>query len=275
MPRKRIFRMIRILMLATLVVIALPAYPKHPPGAPIDLAVWDWVLVPIYGPAPTPGAHGSSWSQRLTVYNGADIDLVFPANPCVSCPQTGLYVPARSTRELTLDAGGYWAGAGVLRWVNRNAVDQAAFSLTVFDMNAREASVSLPVLRSGDLHRETAQILNVAVAADLRSILRLYMATEQPGHFQGSYGFAVRVFRPVPSGADVLLAERTVTFTLLDFEDPTVFVRYAAITDLLTTVEPGHVRIEIEPLGHDVGFWAFIASVDNVTRDLSVQVPHK
>jgi hypothetical protein len=267
--------MMRSLLVAAVLLVALPIHPKHPPLAPIDLTIWEWVLVPTYVASPQPGAYGSLWTQRLTAYNGAEMDLVFPVLPCGSCNQTGLSVPPRSTRELVLDPR-YPFPSGLLLWINRNAADQAAFSLNVFDVNAPEfPPASIPVLRSRDLHRQTAQILDVPVDDDVRSVLRLYMVTQRTGYFEGSYAFAVRVFRPTQDGPDVLLAERLVTFTLFDMDEPTVFVRYAAISDLFSGIDRGPVRVEIEPLGHEEGFWAFVASVHNVTRGLSVHMPHQ
>lgn len=274
MPRRHV-AVLHLIAAAALFFAAVPAHSTHPPPPPIDRSAWDWILIPVYAASPTPGASGALWSQRLIAFNGGSTDLVLRPHPWASCSVTCPRVPPLSTREIMLDRPAWAPLAPALQWIDRAAAENATFALRVHDLNAPDVpGVRVPVLRPHDLRTETLQILDVPVSPRLRSILRLYMATERPGGFSGtSYRFAVRVFRPVPHGVDVIESEHVISFTFHHMDDLPVNTRYAPIYDLFDQLEAGHVRIEIVPVDHSEPFWAFVATVDGVTRATSVFLP--
>ena len=236
------------------------------------------LLVPVYV-RDTPGALGSRWTSELRAFADREEGAVlFPQYwECgiTTCPPTPLY-QAIQGRVLTHVQPGYFNTVqvpGVILYTARDHADQLHMNLRVRDtsVNAVSAGTELPVVRESDLSVSTLQLLGIRTGSRFRNTLRVYDVDARPGA-------RVRIS---------IINRNNTVFNIRD----TAFVTTAAWDDRAgVPLQPGYIeipieqalggvgnygplRIEVEPGTPGLRFWAFVATTDNETQQVTVVTP--
>jgi hypothetical protein len=236
----------------------------------------DGVLVPIfYG---DPGAFGSLWRTRLTIFNNSDravngilINFECPIPEGCLAP-----IPPRSSVTLVA-ANGFRYTNGFLLYT---AVVQpeVSYSVRVYDESRSGASygTDIPVVPLDSFSEKQLELLDVPMDAAFRVTLRAYaIPPAQPRVRVSVFQDTPFSFFQVPAAR--LLSERFYDLTTAPFGPSTgSFARPAGIVigDLLTpTASATPVRVEVQSVTPGVPVWAFASVTNNATQQVTVVVP--
>ena len=149
------------------------------------------------------------------------------------------------------------------------------FQLRVRDLTrqAESAGTEIPIVRTRNLLDRTAQLLDIPIDSRFRTHLRLYLHPN--GNPDGR--FVLRLFRTEEGGNETLVEERRVTVPL-----PVLLLIYTGypvgqllVPDLFRGVDCGscRVRVEIDPEGEGVRYWAFVSVTNNETHEITTISP--
>ncbi|MCM2313956.1 MAG: hypothetical protein NDJ92_02225 [Thermoanaerobaculia bacterium] len=251
----------------------------------VDPAVFETLLLPVVN-RPTPGAYGSMWESRFSMYNGNAVAL--DPNPLVpdffpldsgcqfpSCPPIPV-VPAESRHEPLLfqpDVGG---PPGILLYAKREFVEKLSFSLGIQDVSRQALTwgTEIPVVRESELFTTTLQLFDVPTDARFRQALRVY----DPDGKQQSL---VRL--DIYSSDDEFIA--TITLAIVPppaapCNVPTGVACFPSTVQVLSLADQfpeirryGLVRIAITPLSQGLRFWAFVSVTNNETQHVTTITP--
>ena len=239
-------------------------------------------LVPIYVPAPMPGAFGSRWESTFTVLNtGAEIAYIDNYGSCrIGAP---CIIPIYPKTTYTGDAisGGFADSIpAAIVFVDDQYADQLEFQARVRDVSrsAESAGVWVPVLHESEMVRGPVTLLDVPTTAGFRSTLRIYSLDHAPGRSVRVSVYGVVPPDPQdpdpPTPPDRLLAEFSVP---LYYSPGFSGIPLYAQTDLVSL--PGvagydNAWVSIEPEG-EFGVWALISITNNSTQEVTAVFPNR
>lgn len=238
-----------------------------------DAANWGRILVPL-GTRETPGAGSSLWITEIMAVIDAESHPPMAPDGC-----GGLEDPcARPPLNRAFDA--FDEDLVVPVWgpqflyVAKEHLENVRVSTRVYDASKSEATAGafVPMPRDDDFSERGFSIVGVPVAAQFRSMLRIYDAS---GTEDGKVDFALF--------ADEASQPFHVASTLLGNEEPQAkvttallprFPSYAQI-DLSPLIPPGtsHIRVLVQARESGMKLWGFVSITNNETSHVTVAVP--
>ena len=235
------------------------------------------LLIPVYV-RDAPGAMGSRWKSELWAFaDSNDTMLIFPISwECsILCPPAPPLGHGISPRFMTQIEPGFSAIYGALLYVPRTAADRLHTNLRITDTseNAGSAGTEVPVVGESDLFTTNLHLLGVPQGERFRNTLRIY-------DVDANAGAAVEVF--IINRTNTVLHQQTITFITTGHRHPPtgapLYPGYIEIPieQVVTDHGPagrGELRIQIEPRSPQLRFWAFVATTDNDTQQVTLVTP--
>lgn len=249
-------------------------------GVPADFAR---VLLPVVTPE-IAGAYGSRWVTEFSVFADTEASVaIFPEGvgdcriTCPPIPPFGDFLPRRRTHRPRLDIYPQQPNPGYLLYFERKYEPALAFQLRVRDLS-RELSTwgtEIPVVHEDKFLSGRTELLDIPARSGFRQFLRIYDPFARGG------SVIVRLFGVSPNG-ETLVGERTVALEVPPDNDKAsplaLPVRPAYAQLLLADVFPNisafqTVRVEVEPQGEALRYWAFVSVTNNDTQHVTTVTP--
>jgi hypothetical protein len=239
----------------------------------------DAVLVPVfYG---GPGALGSSWRTKLTIFNNSDqalegIRVGYACGIPEGCHQA---LVAHSLRTLTA-GDGFQYNTGFLLYPGISNAD-VSYSLRVYDVSAadRRFGAEIPVVPLDSFSLKELQLLDIPIDGRFRLTLRAYAIPPATARVRVDVVEDTEPTFLAPTLPPRVLVERFYDLQRpLSFPETGSFSVPAAVvvTDLLTplpTDVSGQVRIVVQSVTPDVPIWAFATITNNETQEVAIATP--
>lgn len=242
----------------------------------------DRILLPLYTPQPIPGALGSQWETKLTVFNPSldtyAIEVCSDPRPDAVCEAGPSYpdlfvTPGEIQTRLP---GDYPVKSGLTGYVlyfkrtqGTGAETPLAVQLRARDLsrNASSAGTEIPVIRESDFREGATHLLSVPTDPRFRALLRVYEMNLD------SASFRIRVF---DEASGEMLREATITLETPP-QGPFRFQPgYYQSAELLAPPAAGSgalLRVQIEPLTSGSRSWAFVSITNNITQEFTLITP--
>lgn len=272
-----------VFVVAAFLVNPLGATHPTAPYLP-DLALYEQVLIPIFTNRISHGAHGSQWSEIVTVHNGSARPIsILPNPPCtVNC------FPAITPGATTpLDLGTYNETStvpAILVYVPREVSESIVITERVHELSraAMTWGTEIPVVRERDWRMAAnVQLVNLPLGDPaFRTMVRVYVAPTRACLAEECIFFVdVRLYEQSasPSAADRLVGGTTLRSGYFGHYSSGYHPAYFALGDfsqLVPGISPtARYRIEIRPERDDLPFWAFASITNNETQHVTVATP--
>lgn len=239
-----------------------------------DYSTFDRALLPV-PIGRTPGAYGSLWETKLTIFNASDTPaILFPREGCIATgdacalPIEFVVNPRETLRPaINLDAN---RQPIQFLYIDPSHAGEIFLNLRVRELVRNPASpgFTLPLIRSTELRTSRIEMLDVPADPRTRVTLRILETSPIDSFFfrirvfsEGEPGALTEVFRSasVPPAASSPVPLTPGIIELSDFLNAPVNIE--------------HVRVEVEPLTRGSMFWAFISVTDKVTQDVLIITP--
>jgi len=229
------------------------------------------VLLPIHV-REVPGAFGSVWTSFLSVTNHSTQPIViFGLTPCELAPCLPEPVPGGSS----------FSPCEFRSFAEAEADDisDVSFLLRVQDLSRQSETwgTVIPTVRerNATLSPGRLELLDVPVSNSFRAMLRVYSFLPGVEAFVRLRAYAPASSSCLPTqGADALIHDSVQTLKVsadAPLEEPPILSLALATISEIEAYE--RVRIEVEPITTDVGFWAFVSVTNNETQHMTAIIP--
>jgi hypothetical protein len=234
------------------------------------------VIVPLTAGS-TPGAHGSSWTSALHIFNSAYVPLRLPGPEAFILDppiDPAVIIPARSTEQVFVNRREPGVD-GAFLYVPLPLSYAPKMSLRVRDtsQNAASLGTEVPVVRR-DEASSGITLIDIPIDPRYRATLRIYGFTAAPMQV------GVRI---LPEDGDTPIEQFDVELQGIInavFEPFPAHPAYLALDPLTPAVRAsgGRVRIELTNYGDNVSppppaIWAFVSITNNETQQVTVISP--
>jgi len=230
-----------------------------------------------------PGALGSLWNTRISVYNAGDATVtsanaIFegdPSCPAVcGCEPSSLIAPGRTA---TVCVEQFQNPAGLLFFPPASATHDLHYQTRVFDSSraTANAGTELPVVRGEDFRSDEILLLDVPVLdPNFRVHLRVYAP-------EGADGTRVRLEVLDPHSTFPTTSEMVITLSRPSFASSATpafaFIRGLEL-DIDRMVPPGvprpfRVHLKLTPLTEGERIWGFVSITNNETQLITTVTP--
>lgn len=240
-----------------LLLLALPAAAQFESLDPSD---YERMLVPVAGS--TPGQFGSVWTANVSAY--ADGGMFFVVPYCTRGIVCGYDYFLKGGTPSTFAVNSNVSGAFL--YVPKESTNHVDLVVHVRDdRHPADSNVDVPVVRAADF-RSTIRLLDVPIAAGVRSMLRVYGSGPEP----------VTVTARDAAGQQV----GTITLQLAGGAhgsmgwDAFVIVPATAADPLTAFAGQSSIMLDITS---DTGspIWAFVSVTNNDTQHINLVVPFR
>jgi hypothetical protein len=246
---------------------------------------YEKVLFPVlfFGP----GARGSQWATKISVYNAGEVPLtaanaVFEGDP--QCPavcgcQAGADVNPGMTALVC--GGGFQDRAGLIYYAPRTGADDLHYNSRVFDTSrsTQNLGTEIPVVREREFRTDEIVLQDLPLDNNYRLALRVY----NPDQMDRS-NVRMQVLQTNSNG---VLGERTIelTYPIVTIQpDPYPNRPAFAFVDLdpiLRAIIPAgefgttyrNVTLKLTPITEEMRIWGFVSITNNDTQLITTVTP--
>jgi hypothetical protein len=274
-PRQSGFADVTVRVAGSGEAILSDAFDFHPSAQP-GREDYDVVLVPLTS-SNVPGAHGSTWSSELRIFNASHIPLRLPGPEEViqELPYDPAVVVGRhETKQVFLNQR--QAGVdGAFLYVPKPLAYAPKMSLRVRDTSKNAASLGtdIPVVSALDAGGDLT-LIDIPVASQYRATLRIYSFTEAPMQI------GVTIY---PEDGLTAIDQYTVRLhgiVNVEYDPFPAHPAYIALDPLTPAVRAAGDRVRIELTNYHQNLspppppiWAFVSITNNETQQVTAVMP--
>lgn len=236
------------------------------------------MLLPVVA-TERPGAHGSVWRHELSISNPTEDEIIVDGiDPhCGIAPCAYPAVPPGSTIFPQL-VGPFGSIPAVFLNVEESRIRDLAVQLRIRDLSRHTTTwgTEVPTILENDAFTSTFQLLDVPLGERFRVLLRVYdFAATGTADVRLRF-FAIDPEQRVPRSAtsDVLLHETLIRTTAIPTREKTAPGYAQLLLDAVPELAGEHrLRISIEPVDPQRGFWAMASVTNNETQHVTLVTP--
>jgi hypothetical protein len=279
MPSHHTIGCVKNALFALALLVTTSAFAQRNP------ADFEPVLVPVFDGGP--GAFGSFWTTRFTIYNNSTQPAGYATTvyiyPCAIPEGCTSPIPPKAAITYVQPREHVFGDTGFVIYEPKAMSNDLFYSLRVFDTTRQSVTLgtSVPVIRSSQFRESEIALLDVPFSGGYRLSLRIYsLVVDRPidvrvrVYIQTVAGFGA------PQESGQVAYERVVPLRLPAGSGIAGFPgrpSFARIDDLITGVFPaniqGTVQIGVQSITPGAPIWAFASMANNDTQQVTTIAP--
>lgn len=225
------------------------------------------------------GAHGSVWRHELSISNPTDEAIIVGGiDPhCGIAPCAFPVIPPGST-IFPLLVGPYGSVPAVFLNVESSRSRDLAVQLRIRDLSRHHWSwgTEVPTVLEDEAFTSAFNLLDVPLGQRFRVLLRVYefMASGSADVLLRFYDLDPELRVPRSATSDVLLYETTIRTVAMPMRESDAPGYAELLLDAVPELAGEHrLRISIEPVDPQRGFWAMASVTNNETQHVTLITP--